>query len=68
MYNSLTAAEKFQSYDYGYLGNYKKYRQTMPLTYDLKKVTASLVLFYGVNDLLAPKLVRSFFILIQNIF
>ncbi|XP_011695500.1 PREDICTED: lipase 3-like, partial [Wasmannia auropunctata] len=47
--------QKFQAYDYGYIGNYKKYGQMTPITYDLKKVTAPLALFYGANDLLAAK-------------
>ncbi|XP_011706830.1 PREDICTED: lipase 3-like, partial [Wasmannia auropunctata] len=47
--------EKFQALDYGYFGNYKKYGQITPITYDLKKVTAPLAIFYGANDLLALK-------------
>ncbi|KAL0102715.1 hypothetical protein PUN28_018193 [Cardiocondyla obscurior] len=47
--------QKFQTYDYGYFENYKHYNQTTPLTYNLLKVTAPLVLFYGANDLAALK-------------
>ncbi|XP_011706376.1 PREDICTED: lipase 3-like, partial [Wasmannia auropunctata] len=47
--------DKFQAYDYGHLGNYKHYGQMTPITYDLKKVTAPLALYYGANDLIAPK-------------
>lgn len=60
----MIVADKFQTYDYGYLGNYKHYRQATPIMYDLKKVTAPMALFYGANDLLSPKLVRSLLILI----
>ncbi|XP_011705565.1 PREDICTED: lipase 3-like [Wasmannia auropunctata] len=55
-YSQNIATKKFQAYDYGYLGNYKQYGQMTPITYDLKKVTAPLALFYGANDFLAPKL------------
>ncbi|XP_011706371.1 PREDICTED: lipase member M-like, partial [Wasmannia auropunctata] len=47
--------EKFQAYDYGYFDNYKQYGQITPITYDLKKVTTPLALFYGANDILAVK-------------
>ncbi|XP_018375756.1 PREDICTED: lipase 3-like [Trachymyrmex cornetzi] len=47
--------KKFQAYDNGYFGNYKKYGQMTPIMYDLKKITAPLALYYSVNDLLAPK-------------
>ncbi|XP_018376591.1 PREDICTED: lipase 3-like isoform X2 [Trachymyrmex cornetzi] len=48
--------KKFQTYDYGYAGNYKQYGQISPLTYDLKKVTTPLAIFYGANDMIALKL------------
>jgi len=51
----LIATEKFETYDYGYLGNYKQYGQTKPMMYDLKKVITPLALFYGANDVLALK-------------
>ncbi|XP_018305084.1 gastric triacylglycerol lipase-like isoform X1 [Mycetomoellerius zeteki] len=47
--------KEFQTYDYGYAGNYKHYGQILPLIYDLKKVTAPLAIFYGVNDMVALK-------------
>ncbi|XP_071649226.1 lipase 3-like [Temnothorax longispinosus] len=47
--------QKFQTFDYGYFGNYKHYGQPTPLPYNLEKVTAPLALFYGANDLLALK-------------
>ncbi|KAG5329383.1 LIP3 Lipase, partial [Acromyrmex heyeri] len=46
--------KKFQTFDYGYFGNYKQYGQMTPIMYDLNKVTAPLALFYGANDVLAP--------------
>ncbi|KAG5315911.1 LIP3 Lipase, partial [Acromyrmex insinuator] len=46
--------KKFQTFDYGYFGNYKQYGQMTPITYDLNKVTAPLALFYGANDVLVP--------------
>ncbi|XP_018048425.1 PREDICTED: lipase 3-like [Atta colombica] len=47
--------KKFQTYDYGYADNYKQYEQISPLTYDFKKITAPLALFYGANDMIALK-------------
>ncbi|KAK2588910.1 hypothetical protein KPH14_001768 [Odynerus spinipes] len=46
--------EKFQAYDYGYEGNIKRYNQKIPPEYDLKKVSAPVVLIYGRNDALVP--------------
>ncbi|XP_011707001.1 PREDICTED: lipase 3-like, partial [Wasmannia auropunctata] len=46
---------KFQAYDYGHAGNYKQYGQKTPIMYDLKKVTAPLVFFYGANDMVSLK-------------
>lgn len=60
----MIAVEKFQAYDYGYFDNYKQYRQFTPPIYDLTKVIAPLTLFYGANDVLALKVVRSLLILI----
>ncbi|KAL6424434.1 hypothetical protein ACFW04_009895 [Cataglyphis niger] len=45
----------FQNFDYGRLGNYERYKQTTPARYDLKKITAPLALFYGLNDVLSIK-------------
>ncbi|XP_011705563.1 PREDICTED: lipase 3-like, partial [Wasmannia auropunctata] len=47
--------EKFQAYDYGYVGNYKQYGQITPIMYDLTKITARLALFYGANDFFTSK-------------
>ncbi|KAL6424437.1 hypothetical protein ACFW04_009895 [Cataglyphis niger] len=51
----------FQNFDYGRLGNYERYKQTTPARYDLKKITAPLALFYGLNDVLSIKSVSIFF-------
>lgn len=48
-------AQKFQTYDYGYDGNYEHYGQATPIMYDLKKITAPLALLYGANDLIVLK-------------
>ncbi|KAL0100575.1 hypothetical protein PUN28_019718 [Cardiocondyla obscurior] len=50
----LIITQKFQTYDYGYIGNYKQYGQATPKMYDLKKVTVPLMLFYGANDVVIP--------------
>ncbi|KAG5324849.1 LIP1 Lipase, partial [Pseudoatta argentina] len=47
--------KKFQAYDYGYFGNYKRYGQIMPIIYDLNKVTVPLAIYYSTNDLIATK-------------
>jgi len=54
---NLNITDDFQSYDYEPLGNYEKYKQKTPITYDLKKIITSLALFYGTNDVLATKTV-----------
>ncbi|XP_036150257.1 lipase 3 isoform X2 [Monomorium pharaonis] len=48
-------ANDFQNYDYGIAENYKQYKQKMPPSYDLKKITAPIVLFYGANDVIVRK-------------
>jgi len=40
----------------------------MPIMYDLKKVTAPLALYYSVNDLLAPKSVKTLLSFLCKIF
>ncbi|KYN15823.1 PREDICTED: gastric triacylglycerol lipase-like isoform X1 [Trachymyrmex cornetzi] len=54
-YYQNMVTKKFQAYDYGYIGNYKHYKQATPITYDVKKITAPVAIFYGGNDLLALK-------------
>lgn len=62
----MIAAEKFETYDYGYADNYKRYGQSTPISYDLNKVTAPLALFYGANDVLAQKPVRILILTIKD--
>ncbi|XP_011860688.1 PREDICTED: lipase 3-like isoform X2 [Vollenhovia emeryi] len=45
----------FRMYDYGVAENYKRYKQKVPPNYDLKKITAPMILFYAENDMLVPK-------------
>ncbi|XP_024883675.1 lipase 3-like isoform X1 [Temnothorax curvispinosus] len=40
----------FRNYDYGIAENYKRYKQKTPPSYDLKKITAPIILFYSTND------------------
>ncbi|XP_011860684.1 PREDICTED: lipase 3-like [Vollenhovia emeryi] len=51
--NILT--KDFRNYDYGIAENYKRYKQKTPPRYDVKKITAPMMLFYGANDKLALK-------------
>ncbi|XP_018400356.1 PREDICTED: lipase 3-like [Cyphomyrmex costatus] len=45
----------FRNYDYGTAENYKRYKQKTPPSYDLKKITAPMILFYAANDMVAVK-------------
>ncbi|XP_032674155.1 lipase 3-like [Odontomachus brunneus] len=47
--------DNFQTYDYGPVGNYEHYKQKTPISYDLKKVIAPIVLFYSINDKIVRK-------------
>lgn len=57
----LIISGNFQNFDYGRLGNYELYKQATPAKYDLKKITAPIALFYGVNDVISLKSVSIFF-------
>ncbi|KAL6063427.1 Lipase [Balamuthia mandrillaris] len=47
---------KFQMYDYGFVGNVKRYNQPNPPTYDLTKFSPPSFIFSGLKDTLAdPK-------------
>ncbi|XP_058120152.1 lipase 1 [Anopheles ziemanni] len=46
-------SRRFRMYDHGPVKNYLNYRSLTPPEYDLSKVTAPVVLYYGLNDLLA---------------
>lgn len=40
----------FQQYDYGRKGNIQRYGTKKPPVYNLKLVTASILVYYGLND------------------
>ncbi|XP_077262886.1 lipase 3-like isoform X2 [Temnothorax americanus] len=42
----------FRNYDYGIAENYKRYKQETPPSYDLKMITAPIILFYSANDVI----------------
>lgn len=47
---------KFNLYDYGWIGNWKRYGNRNPPAYDLSKVTAPVYIIHAANDALAtPK-------------
>lgn len=47
---------QFNKYDYGLIGNLKRYGKRKPPAYDLSKVTVPVYIFHGANDYLAtPK-------------
>ncbi|CAH1725075.1 lipase 3-like [Aphis gossypii] len=46
----MIKSHKFQHYDLGHNKNLKKYGQTKPPEYDLRKVTSPVVLYYSKND------------------
>ncbi|KAF0759032.1 lipase 3-like [Aphis craccivora] len=46
----MIKAHKFQHYDLGHNKNLKKYGQTKPPEYDLRRVTSPVVLYYSKND------------------
>jgi len=43
-------AGKFQHYDYGQVGNYKRYGEPTPPEYDLTKTTVPVATFYSIGD------------------
>ncbi|XP_071568728.1 lipase 3-like isoform X1 [Temnothorax nylanderi] len=45
----------FRNYDYGIAENYKRYKQKTAPSYDLKKITAPIILFYSANDMIVTK-------------
>ncbi|XP_011637992.1 lipase 3-like isoform X1 [Pogonomyrmex barbatus] len=48
-------AGDFRSYDYGITENYERYKQKIPPSYDVEKITAPIILFYAANDVLATE-------------
>ncbi|XP_039305745.1 lipase 3 isoform X2 [Solenopsis invicta] len=49
----MISSGNFQQYDYGIIGNQKKYNSPVPPKYDLNKITAPIHLYYSKNDWLA---------------
>jgi len=47
--------DDFRNYDYGIVENHKRYKQQTPPSYDLKKITAPMILFYSANDMVTTK-------------
>lgn len=45
----------FKQYDFGKKENLKKYGTKEPPVYDLRQVTARVVMYYGANDLLTSE-------------
>lgn len=52
--------DDFRNYDYGIAENYKRYKQKTPPSYDLKKITAPMTLFYSTNDFVTTEEVTVF--------
>ena len=50
----------FNSFDYGPEENMKRYGTETPKTYDLKKVTTPVHIFWGENDYIADPRVNTF--------
>lgn len=57
----------FQTFDYGYLGNYERYKQPTPVQYNMKKITAPIALIYANNDAIVMKSVSILFIIKFNL-
>jgi len=51
----LIITDDFRYYDYGIAENHKRYKQQTPPSYDLKKITTPMILFYSENDVLTAK-------------
>lgn len=49
-YGQIGINKRFARYDYGPIGNLRKYNSTIPPSYDLGKVTMPVALFAGKND------------------
>ncbi|KAL0130331.1 hypothetical protein PUN28_002165 [Cardiocondyla obscurior] len=48
-------ANDFRNYDYGIVENYKRYKQKTPPSYDIKKITAPIHIFYAENDMIVAE-------------
>lgn len=49
-YGQEIASGHFRHFDHGLLNNMRKYGKFTPPSYDLKKITAPVALFYALND------------------
>lgn len=52
-YGQLMRSSRFQKFDYGWTRNLRLYGSTRPSNYRLRRITASVALHYGRNDLFA---------------
>lgn len=52
--NHFPLTGHFRPYDYGILTNMLVYKQFTPPEYPLERITAPVILFNGLNDVLAP--------------
>ncbi|XP_044003507.1 lipase 3-like [Aphidius gifuensis] len=52
-YAQLIKSKKFRQYDHGFMGNMLSYGKRKPAAYNLKQITAPVVLHYSVNDWLS---------------
>ncbi|XP_043269207.1 uncharacterized protein [Venturia canescens] len=50
-YGQLIKAQKFQQYDHGWFGNWRKYKRLTPPHYDLSKIKVPISLHYSSNDM-----------------
>ena len=61
---------QFNKYDYGWIGNSKRYGTIYPPAYDLSKVTVPVYIFHAANDYLAtPKvfvIIANYYMFISN--
>ncbi|XP_053594558.1 uncharacterized protein LOC103571606 [Microplitis demolitor] len=52
-FSQLVKSRKFRQFDYGLMGNFRRYGTLSPPEYDLSKVTTPVVLHYCINDWLS---------------
>ncbi len=48
-------APKFKKFNYGWIGNLKRYGMIKPPAYDLSKVTTPIHIFHAKNDVFADR-------------
>ncbi|XP_067129976.1 gastric triacylglycerol lipase-like [Centruroides vittatus] len=52
-YGQMVNSKELQKFDYGPLGNLKKYKQIQPPKYNIPNIETPIALFWSLNDLLA---------------